>query len=132
MEITKNQITDVLIATVKIVRNCNAVDEALGTDVMLEKFGHELDLLTDTVLDLCGVPKEETPFAALGINTNGWDKSNIEYGFCRDGIKDDIYENLELAEFEHNDDLESICEATVMHLLDEWQQDEQFIFQSGE
>lgn len=124
MEIEKKQIVDLMIATTKIARQCDRIDNAIGTDVFIETFGRELDTFTETILDLCGVPKEETPFIALGIETNGMNKSQIEYGFCRDNLSEKIF-NIE--NLENDEDVELACDVFIVGTLERWYPDENYV-----
>ena len=124
MNIEKNQIVNLMIATTKVVRQCDKLDAAIENEVFLELF--EIDMLTETILDLCGVPVEEMPFEILGIDTSDMNRSQIEYGFCRDRIQDMLYE-IETRKYKDENELKLACDVFIIGLLDQWMPDEQYI-----
>jgi hypothetical protein len=123
MEISKNQITDLLIGLTGLRKSIHKLDNAMEGEAFGEMFGIEMQMIQDTILSLCGVPDEETPFQTLGIDTSDYDEQQIEYGYCRDSI-DEIIWNL--ADFE-DDDMPTMCEGTIMAICEEWLPDENYI-----
>lgn len=114
MEISKKQIVDLLTAQVMLVRKIDAVDNTVGQNAFLELFGSELDILGETILDLCGVPPEHTPLEAIGIYISDASESDIEYGFCRDSIDNDIF-NIETNLDLDDEQVVMACDAFVSH-----------------
>lgn len=125
MKDIKNKIVVILMNVAFMNKRLMELDDFIGGDSFIEMLGHELDEIEDTALDMCGVPEEGTPFDLLGIDTNGFVKSQIEYGFCRDNIKEVIF-NFHDLEYR---DIPLACDAYVIELLDEWLPDYETIYE---
>ena len=123
MKIDKNEIVDLLIGLVGLQKRINMIDDVTESDTFTELFATELGMIQDTILSLCGVPDENTPFEALGINTDDFEEQLIEYGFCKDHT-DDIIWNLSNFDW---DDLPAVCDQTVIEILNRWYPDENYI-----
>ena len=131
MEITKKQIVDLLTAQVMLIRKIDAVDTAVGQNAFLELFGSELDILGNTILDLCGVPPEHTRLEAIGIDISDFSESDIEYGFCRDSIENALF-NIETNLDLDDEEVVIACDAFVSKTLEEWMPEYAYIVKREE
>ena len=131
MEISKKQIVDLLTTQVMLVRKIDAIDTTVGQNAFLELFGSELDVLGDTILDLCGVPPERTPLEAIGIDVSDFSESDIEYGFCRDAIENKLF-NIETDLDLDDEEVVIACDAFISQLLEEWMPEYAYIVKREE
>lgn len=125
MKDVKQKIVEILTSAVLMSKKLTELDDVIGGDSFIEMFGHELDVIEDAVLDMCGVPKERTPFVLLGIDTSNDHPSQIEYGFCRDNIKGTIFNFFEL----DYEDIPLACDSYVIELLTDWLPDYETIYE---
>jgi hypothetical protein len=99
---TKEQLAKILKGYVEIYQKANALDELMDGDAFTEYLGDDLAIL-DTILDICGVPKDTTV------------EEGSENGTCRDYW----YEQT----FDFEDNPEEMPLDFYINVIDEWMKD---------
>jgi hypothetical protein len=113
VKVTTKQLAKILHALKIIHERIDDLDDLLP-DAFTEYFGDGTSLLQDTILDMCGVPAEKTPFEELSIKTDGMDDRVAEYGFCRDYLDEKIYDlKYEIEGFDYEGFIEELMDGQL-------------------